>query len=64
VIAQRREAAAREPAGVQITFGMAAVDGPATPPQAARRLGGVIRLVVGGERAQAFGGDQGLIGSN
>ena len=42
VIAQRREAAARQPASVQVALGMAAGDGAALPPQAARRFGGVV----------------------
>ena len=42
VVAQRREAAAREPAGVEVRFRMGAIDGAAAPPQAACRLGGVV----------------------
>ena len=40
--AQRREAASREPASMQIALGMATGDGAALPPQAARRFGRVV----------------------
>ena len=39
---QRREPAAREASGPEVRFGMGAVHRAATPPQAARRFGGVV----------------------
>ena len=40
--AQRREGAMREPAGVEICFGVGAADGAAAPPKAAGRFRGVV----------------------
>ena len=42
VEAQRREAATRETPRMEIAFRVGAVDGAATPPEAARRLGGIV----------------------
>ena len=55
VVAQRREAAARETAGVQIGFGMGSIDGAATPPQAARRFGRVVAVAVARSRRSRQG---------
>ena len=54
---QGREAAMADGAGVQVGFRMGAIDGPATPPEAARRFltviaAGVIAAIGGGGRRQ------------
>ena len=54
---QRREAAKADGAGVQVGFRMGAIDGPATPPEAARCFltviaAGAIAAIGGGGRRQ------------
>ena len=54
---QRREAAMADGAGVQVGFRMGAIDGPATPPEAARRFltviaAGAIAAIGGSGRRQ------------